>query len=165
MILATDVQYRDDGSAAVAGVLFGAWAAPMPERVIRTVLTEVEPYVPGQFFRRELPCILHLLTLCPPVDTVIVDGYVDVLPDHPGLGRHLFDRLGGGTPVVGVAKTRYHGTHALPLCRGGSNNPLYITSAGMDPSVARDLVESMSGDFRLPTLLKLADQVARQEEK
>jgi Deoxyinosine 3''endonuclease (endonuclease V) len=59
MILAADVQYGDTGAQA-AGVLFTDWPAAAPERTLLVHLPEVAEYVPGEFYRRELPCLLRL---------------------------------------------------------------------------------------------------------
>jgi deoxyribonuclease V len=49
---------------------------------------------------------------------------------RPGLGAHLYDRI--GTPVVGVAKTAFRSaTHAVAVRRGSATKPLYVTAAGM----------------------------------
>ena len=60
MIACVDVCYRED-SARAACVTFQEWedAAPGSEHVLD--IDKVEPYVPGQFYRRELPCVLAIL--------------------------------------------------------------------------------------------------------
>jgi deoxyribonuclease V len=90
MILAVDTCYSDD-LAVVDGVASSDWTAEREDAVYRCVVEDVAPYVPGQFFRRELPGILSLLNnhrLEP--DIIVVDGFV-YLDDRwsPGLGRHL----------------------------------------------------------------------------
>lgn len=162
MILAVDVQYDGDDRACAAAVAFHAWPdeASAHEAVVH--VHDVEPYVPGQFYRRELPCILALLeTLDTRPDTIVVDGYVDVGPDRPGLGRHLFDALGGGAVVVGVAKTLFVGAEATEVYRGQSTKPLFVTSAGVDAQRAAALVGCMAGPHRLPALLQPVDHLAR----
>ncbi len=162
MILAVDVQYDEGHDAAqVAGVAFATWldAEPTDERVVR--VQGVEPYVPGEFFRRELPCLLALLgALEHPPELIVVDGYVD-LGERPGLGRHLFEALDGAIPVVGVAKTRFHDAPAVEVLRGTSRTPLLVTAAGMSPEAAAEGVAAMHGAHRIPGLLKRVDQLAR----
>ena len=88
------------------------------------------------------------------VETVIIGGGV------AGLGAHLHASL--GVPVVGVAKTRFaSATDALAVCRGGSRSPLYVSAAGMAAPEAAALVAAMHGPYRVPTLLKAVDALAR----
>jgi deoxyribonuclease V len=94
-----------------------------------------------------------------PPQVIFVDGYVNLEPGHPGLGRRLFDRV--GIPVVGVAKTRFHQATAVEVCRGASRSPLYVTSVGIDVEQAAKGVERMRGPYRIPTLLQRADSLAR----
>lgn len=162
MIVCVDVAYADD-TAFAAGVFFDGWSAATPshERVVR--VDGIEPYLPGQFFRRELPPILALVAVAPgPPSTVVIDGYVWLAPDHPGLGAHLFDAVGGSVAVVGVAKTKFgDASAAAPLLRGTSATPLYVTAAGvaLDDAVAH--VRAMHGAHRIPTLIRRADRLCR----
>ena len=102
-----------------------------------------------------------LATLPGPPDLVVVDGYAMLGPDRPGLGAHLHDALGGSIPVVGVAKTAFAGAVAIPVLRGSSAVPLWITAIGIDPAQAAGHVTAMHGPHRLPTLLVRADHLAR----
>ena len=162
-ILTVDVSYQADRAVA-AGVLIDAWEDNAPVRVLRAELDQVAAYVPGQFYKRELPCILALLGQldCPP-EVIVVDGYVYLGSERlPGLGRHLYDALAGRSAVVGVAKTRFKDTPAAEVLRGGSRNPLYITAVGLDETDARHCVARMPGPHRIPTVLKLVDKLSRQ---
>ena len=77
-----------------------------------------------------------------------------------GLGAHL--HASHGVTVVGVAKTRFaSATDAVSVCRGGSRSPLYVSAAGMAPAEAAKLVAAMHGPYRVPTLLKAVDALAR----
>jgi deoxyribonuclease V len=163
MLACVDVDYRDH-EAVVACVLFRAWtdAASAAEEVER--LAQVEPYQPGQFYRRELPCLLAVLRKVPaPPEAVVVDGYVWLADETaPGLGGHLYAALGRAVPVIGVAKTRFAGAVlARPVVRGISRRPLWVTAAGIDPDAAARHVVAMHGPFRIPTLLKRVDQLCR----
>jgi deoxyribonuclease V len=162
MIACVDVDYRDGGGVAGC-VLFRAWdaAEAAEERVER--LPHVEPYEPGQFYRRELPCLLAVLRgVTKPPEAVIVDGYVWLCDESvPGLGGHLYEALGRAVPVVGVAKTHFAGASAEAVCRAGSSRPLYVSAAGMACAAAADHVRSMHGPYRIPTLLKRVDQLCR----
>ena len=56
-----------------------------------------------------------------------------------------------GVPVIGAAKSRFRtATHAVPVVRGSSVRPLFVTSAGMPTADAADLVRRMAGRYRLP---------------
>ena len=70
--------------------------------------------------------------------------------------------MGSRIPVIGVAKNRYAGTKAEEVLRGKSRNPLFVTSAGISPVKAAGRIKHMHGEHRIPTLLKLADRLARQ---
>ena len=163
LILAVDVYYRDGGAVA-AGVMFDDWSADSIEACYLSAIAQVSPYRPGRFYQRELPCSLTLLSehkLVP--DTIIIDGYVYLDGvSIPGLGRYLYDALQGRVVIIGVAKKPFIGIAARHrVLRGSSHNPLYITAAGMQLAVAKKLIRSMHGKYRIPTLLKLADQSSR----
>lgn len=164
MLLAIDVAYDDaKNSALAAALVFASWtdASSVEERV--RLHRGVAPYVPGSFYRRELPCLLPLigeLSVAHAIDVVVIDGYVD-LGSSPGLGRHLANALKGPS-IVGVAKTRFQSaTNAIEVFRGGSVQPLFVTALGIDPASAATHVELMHGAHRIPTLLRRVDQLAR----
>ncbi|HEX7644685.1 MAG TPA: endonuclease V [Burkholderiaceae bacterium] len=166
MILAVDVGYFEPRARAV-GVLFSAWDSTQIDTVLETWIDQVEEYVPGEFFRRELPCIMQLIAeLAKPVDAVVIDGFVTLGdPPHPGLGVRLWEALGGKVPVIGVAKSFFAGTpFETRLLRGGSDRPLFITAAGMPLDQAKQAIASMKGKYRMPDFLKLADTLSRREE-
>jgi hypothetical protein len=52
-------------------------------------------------------------------------------------------------------------THAVPVMRGSSGRPLFVTAAGMPSADAADLVRRMAGRYRLPDALRRADTLAR----
>jgi len=52
-------------------------------------------------------------------------------------------------------------THAIPVLRGTSARPLFVTAAGMPRTDAADLVRRMAGRFRLPDALRRVDVLAR----
>jgi deoxyribonuclease V len=165
MITCLDVDYRDTEGFA-AGIVFRDWsdAKATDERVVR--VAGVQPYEAGQFFRRELPCLLAVLRVLPPVETVIVDGYVWLDgPSKPGLGAHLYQALDERVAVIGVAKTKFRGAHGVrEVTRGASKRPLFVTAAGMEPEVAADFVRCMHGNYRIPTLLVRVDYLCRHSE-
>ncbi len=162
-IAITDVDYRDDHAQA-ACVVIEAWDAPAAiERVVRRV-EPVAPYVPGAFYKRELPCLLAVLeALEAPADLVVVDGYVWLdAHERRGLGAHLHEALERRIPIVGVAKTSFAGSSfAFEVRRGRSENPLYVTAVGIGPDAAARSVARMHGAHRIPTLLREVDRLAR----
>ena len=156
MYLTVDVQYGE--TAKIAGVVFARWDAQTPVATYVTELQDVEPYVPGEFYRRELPCIKHLLTqVKEPISCLIVDGHCWLESNHPGLGEIAHREL--GLPVIGIAKTIFKNGIAVPVVRGSSTKPLYVSTSGctIDPQA----VQAMHGPYRIPTLLKLVDRLAR----
>ena len=60
MLACVDVDYRDVGAVA-ACVAFERWGSPEPAQIAIEEIEEVAPYVPGEFYRRELPCVLAVL--------------------------------------------------------------------------------------------------------
>ena len=160
MKLCVDVHYADDGARA-AGVGFVAWTDAEPAlEIVRGSTSPPAPYEPGQFYKRELPHILAVLAEAPrPLDLVIIDGQVWLDAGRPGLGAHLHEAA--RVPVVGVAKSAFREGVAVPVRRGGSARPLYVSAAGIDPAVAAERVREMHGEHRIPTLLKRVDRLAR----
>jgi deoxyribonuclease V len=123
MIAAIDVHYLDDASAMAGAVVFSDFPDAKGFRTYIKVISVIEDYVPGCFFRRELPCILAILEIIEEeIDTVIIDGYVN-LGDKPGLGLHLWEALGGRKKVIGVAKKYFRGSDAVNVFRGNSRRP------------------------------------------
>jgi deoxyribonuclease V len=127
--------------------------------------------VPGELYRRELPPILAVLAqVTAPLQAILVDGYVWLSGHGPGLGAHLYQALDARVAVVGVAKTAWTPPAAadepaahrvVPVTRGTSGRPLYVTAVGMDPDVAASQVARMHGAHRIPTLVKAVDSLVR----
>ena len=162
MKLAIDVQY-DENNATIAGISFNNWDDKEETDSFITKLENVEPYISGQFYRREMPCILELLNdhnLTP--DTIIIDGFVTLGNDKKGLGEYIYEALDKQTPIIGVAKNSFSGiSDETKITRGKSSKPLYVTSVGINIDDAKTHILSMHGDFRIPTLLKKADNECR----
>src|SRR6478736_575365 len=159
MIACTDTYYTDAGSRT-AVVQFEDWkdVRALVERVHFRDLDAAE-YVPGQFFRRELPCILSAIEpIRNALNCIVIDGYVWLdSQNRKGLGAYLFDELGQSVPVIGVAKTRFAGSGAVEVFRGKSSRPLLVTAAGIEVSQAAQNIQAMAGSSRIPVLLKRAD--------
>ena len=162
MLVGLDVEYRA-AVAIAAGVGFLSWEADEScYQDVRRVTLPAE-YQPGQFYRRELPCLLPVLSALPRrPEVVIVDGYVWLGPGKKGLGAHLYDAIDGRSPVVGVAKNRFHSAAgAIEVRRGSSRRPLYVTSVGMSVADAAAGVARMAGAHRIPAMLKRVDRLCR----
>ena len=61
MIAAFDVHYMKNHRASVAAVLFSDYSTAVPKNVFRKMVPVSAGYIPGEFYKRELPCILSLL--------------------------------------------------------------------------------------------------------
>jgi deoxyribonuclease V len=157
---AADVHYPRSGAARAAAVVAAdaAFSAVLAEHT--ATVPAVMPYRPGEFFLRELPPLRAVLRHVRGLSLVVVDGYVDLdAGGRPGLGAHV--RAEFGVPVIGVAKTPFRtATHAVPVLRGRSARPLFVTAAGMPLADAAGLVRQMAGRFRLPDALRRADALA-----
>jgi len=164
LIACVDVAYHEQYAVA-ACVLFRNWSdSESAEEVVRRI-EGVADYKPGEFYLRELPCILAVLSeVWEPLETVIVDGYVWLGREgQPGLGARAFDSLGRSVAVIGVAKSQFVGAAgAIPVVRGKNIRPLFVTAAGMDIETAARHIRLMHGTHRIPTLLKLVDQLSRK---
>jgi deoxyribonuclease V len=122
-------------------------------------------YESGAFYKRELPLLLCFISEFDELfEALVIDGYVWLDANHlPGLGGHLFSSLGRSIPVIGIAKTRYRNdTWSIPVLRGESRRPLFVTSAGIQARRAAECVCRMHGDYRIPTILNLVDRIARE---
>ena len=167
MLACVDVDYRgDEGPAVASCVVYEDWDSSESHEERVAVIPRVAPYTPGQFYQRELPCILQVLDkVHTPLDTILVDGHV-WLDDEgtPGLGAHLYCALEKQTPVIGIAKNPFGDSHGQRrVLRGQSHRPLFVTAAGIDVDVAAQSVRRMHGAHRMPSLLTRADQLCRTE--
>lgn len=164
MILAIDVYYAES-TAKIVGVLFEEHDET-PKEIITEQVSEIMEYVPGEFYKRELPCILKILEKVnlKNIEFIIVDGHVYVDNDKKlGLGGHLWESLNKEIPIIGVAKKHFYNTEevSFPVFRGESKNPLYVSSVGVDSNFAIDFVLNMKGKFRFPSILKILDKHTR----
>lgn len=156
-----DVHYFA-GHAQAACVLSSAWGDIHPLVEYTAVHPNPADYEPGAFFKRELPPLLSVLaqlSALPPV--LLVDGYVWLDEERPGLGYYLQQAFPERPIVVGVAKTSFAGNRAaIPVLRQ-SSRPLFVTAIGMPAEQAAEQVRDMAGEHRIPTLLRRADQLAK----
>lgn len=163
MIVCVDVDYRTDGAVA-ACVAFEHWTDARPSSELVAHIDQARPYAPGEFYKRELPCLLAVLEKAPAANIVVIDGYVWLAKDRPGLGKKLSDAMNRSAAVVGVAKTAFRGNDAaIPVLRGTSSRPLFVTAEGMAAEEAASAVRSMFGPHRIPTLLSRVDRLCREQ--
>ena len=161
MIACVDVDCENTRAVA-AGIAFRGWLddSVVAERVVS--LSGIQPYQSGQFFIRELSCLLAVLRFLPPVQIVLIDGYVWLEQNRPGLGAYLYESFDSRVSVIGVAKTRYLGAECVQeVVRGKSRQPLYVSAVGLSVPRAAEHVYSMHGPYRIPTLLKRVDLLSR----
>ena len=166
MITALDVHYRSDFAKAVA-LNFENWQATVAESIHIKHIKEVQPYVPGSFYQRELPCLLEVLEDLSLVETecIIVDGFVFLSKDQkPGLGYYLYEALDQKIPIIGLAKSAFKNVEdfAIPILRGDSQQALYITSIGFEQTQAAKFIGQMVGPYRMPDLLRELDQETKK---
>ena len=161
-IVALDTAYFSE-FALTAGVLFPAWSAAQPADTFRIRSKIESDYISGQFYKRELPCIVRFLDQAPwRPDLIIIDGYVTLAGDRMGLGMHLYEAVDKRIPIIGVAKHSFknHET-AMPILRGKSKRPLFITAVGICLKEAAKNIQAMSGPGRIPNLLKIVDNLSK----
>ena len=159
-----DVQYNGYKNAVVACLGFENWEDEKALYAKQHFVEEIQPYVSGAFYQRELPCLLEALKDLEEIECIVVDGYVWLdVETHKGLGLHLYEALEKKVPIVGVAKAKFGNTpKECELLRGKSTKPLYITSKDITLEEAKIAIASMHGKYRFPTLLKEVDSLARR---
>jgi deoxyinosine 3'endonuclease (endonuclease V) len=163
MIACLDVDYQTD-KAQAACLLFENWTDAQAFKTYTTVVSPIAEYIPGEFYKRELPCLLAVLNLITePLELIVIDGYVWLDGENKkGLGGRLYDALDGKIPVAGVAKTNFKGAYETEqVFRGESKNPLFVSAIGTDYKKIARQVEQMAGEYRIPTLLKQVDSLCR----
>lgn len=164
MIIATDVDYKGD-TANAAGIVFKNWDDETSYKEYTIQVEKIKEYIPGQFYKREMPCLTKLInSVEEEITTIVVDGFVWLSDIYKkGLGAYLYQKLDKKIPVIGVAKKSFYslGENYREICRGESKSPLFITSAGIDLDLAAQNIRKMAGEHRLPTLLKRADSLCR----
>jgi deoxyribonuclease V len=163
MILAVDVYYRESHAIA-AGVLFRNWEDGESVDELIVPISRVAEYEPGQFYRRELPCVLQLLKQLQQLPQyMIIDGHVYLDgAKRPGFGKHLYDAVQGRSAIIGVAKNRFRDTPSdTEVFRCGSQRALYVTAVGINESAARGFIMRMHGEHRLPTILRRVDRLSK----
>lgn len=158
-----DVYYKKDQAKACCIV----FETDPTEKTLSTycqVIESVSGYISGEFYRRELPCILKVYKMIKEdIDLIIIDGFVTLGNSKKGLGAYLFESLDKKLPVIGVAKTYFRGCeNYVEIYRGKSGKPLYISSIGIDLDCSAKFIKNLNGIYRIPDILKKVDQLSRE---
>lgn len=167
VIACIDVHYTES-MATTALIVFEHWLSSVALNAFVYKGACSTEYESGAFYKRELPCLMDALaaSCCEP-ETILIDGYVwldgNAAAPKPGLGAHVYENLGKKVPIIGVAKNPFQEWRGEEVIRGTSLRPLFVTAAGIDTATAAQYVRNMHGNDRLPTMIKLADQVARTQ--
>lgn len=166
MILVFDTYYFENKAKTVC-LEFNQWTDEQESNIYEETLEDINEYVSGEFYKRELPCILSLLKKISleNCEAIIIDGFV-VLNDEDknGLGGFLYQELNKCIPIIGVAKNNFNQItlNKRAVYRGNSKKPLYITAKGINLDEASQKIMQMNGDYRIPYLLKRVDSIGRE---
>lgn len=158
-----DVHYAR-GEAHAACVVFEAWSDAAAAETFRTEVSDVQPYRPGRFFERELDPLMAVLELSGErFSHIVIDGFVHLKDGKRALGGHLHEALPFPAVVIGVAKNPLAvADRFAPIFRGRSAKALYVSAIGCSLDEACRAIVGMHGPYRIPTLLRLADRIARE---
>ncbi len=167
--LILDVHYQENPqtnktTASVAGIRFQGIAKNNILSKHTIQIDNVAPYQSGQFYKREMPCILALLAeINEPYDCIIIDGYVYLDGEQKeGLGKHLYNHLANKKSIIGIAKNKFFDiSEDYAVYRGISKHPLYVTSVDFDNGKALQIVKNLEGEHKLPNIVKMVDKLSR----
>lgn len=175
MILALDSYYKDD-ICNTSLVVFEDVNSDKP-LYTDTIYTDItSDYIPGEFYKRELPGIIKILEklkwqkldIWNNITLIITDSFITLKNDDnewDGLGAYLDKYLksnGENKTICGVAKSNFGYSHLISknVYRGDSSKPLYVQASRHIKSVSW-FIKNMHGKYRIPTMLKLVDQLSR----
>ena len=167
MIVVIDVYYWEDKAKSVS-IEIEDWETENLININEVEVDEIEEYVSGEFYKRELPCILKVLESSKKdkIEVIIIDGYVVLNYEGKlGLGGYLYKELGELIPIIGVAKKNFisNTKNVREVLRGTSKKPLYISSVGINIDEASKKIKNMKGENRIPNLLKLVDRLSKEK--
>lgn len=168
MILAIDVKYNETTRIAKAvGLLFN-WLDDKPIKIIEVFVHDVQDYIPGKFYKRELPCIKKVIDKVElsNIDAIIVDGHVFISNEKEfGLGAYTYEEYNRKIPVIGIAKTPFYKNKdtVKDVFRGDSKKPLYVSVIGeKNIEDIKEKIIQMKGSYRIPKLLKELDRKTKE---
>lgn len=171
--LAIDSYYYSETDSYSVGFVFDTWADSSPVKVLESHVSNFGPYIPGEFYKRELPGVLsivHQIDLLE-FDTIIIDGYVSMVDkdfnELPGLGMKLSEKIEmhDKLTIIGVAKSLFGRSDitSIPVIRGEASTPIWVSSVGeFDNLSTSKLIKSMAGKYKLPDILKLLDKETKK---
>lgn len=167
MILAFDTYYFENKAKTVC-LGFKDWGYEENYQIYSETISEIEEYVSGEFYKRELPCIISLISKIDlkEVSSIIIDGFVFLNDENKfGLGAYLYKALHEKIPIIGVAKRDFMPIekNRNKIYRGKSKNALFITAVGIDLNIASKKIEEMNGEYRIPNLLKELDKLTKEK--
>lgn len=168
MILIIDGDYNDTNHTAhMAGVLLNEYTDETISGFITADVENTGEYETGSFYKRELKGVEALLSKLnlDEIDLIIVDGFAKFSDGvHKSLGEHINERY--YKPVIGVAKKwcDFCKIEDTAVYRGKSKNPLFITVVGGNNHAAKNVIQEMYGDNRIPYAIKIADSLARKNK-
>ncbi|HEY9879610.1 MAG TPA: deoxyribonuclease V [Leptolyngbyaceae cyanobacterium] len=179
-VAGVDAGFEEEGTVTRAAVVVLTFPdlVPIDEVLVRRPTTF--PYVPGLLSFREVPAVLDALAaLKTDPDLILVDGQGIAHPRRLGIASHLGLLI--DHPTIGVAKSRFIGTHDpvpsekgawVPLMDKGDRigavlrsrtgvNPLYISPGHrISLQTALDYVLRCTTRYRLPETTRLADRLS-----
>ncbi len=167
LFLILDVHYQVEGTvtnAYVAAIRFSGIQKNKILNEYNIMVSNVTSYESGQFYKREMPCLIALINqISDPFDIIIIDGYVylDGLAQS-GMGKYLYDNLKSKKPIIGIAKNKFNGINEeYEVYRGKSKHPLYVTTEDYDLNDAKLLIKNLEGEFRIPSIIQKVDKLSR----
>lgn len=168
--LALDTYYLEENDAYTVGVIFDKWTDSEPQEIITVHTHNFASYIPGEFYKRELPCILDLLKKISldEIGVIILDGFLRLKTDEDkevkdGLGMHLKPYLPEHVKLIGVAKSIFGDNKKISesVLRGEATNPLWVQGEGYSNKEAAGLIKNMYGNYRIPQMLKTLDKLTK----
>lgn len=173
--LAIDSYYYSDTNCYTVGLVFDQWNSKEPLYILESTVTEFSPYVPGKFWKRELPGILSIIQKINLLefDTILLDGFTGLIDSSgirsSGLGEKLEANINmhSRLSIIGVAKTLFGKSDlcSSPVYRGQAKTPLWVSvTPGSEVSLptAANYVKSMHGDYKIPSILKQLDKYTKR---
>lgn len=179
-VAGVDVGFPENGTISQAAVVVLSFPDLQLQEYAIACRTTTFPYIPGFLSFREVPVVLDALeklTLTP--DLILCDGQGFAHPKRFGLACHL--GVLTNIPTIGVAKSRFIGTHEeLPAEKGSwqplidqgevigavlrsrtNVKPIYISSGHkISLKTAINYVLRCLSKYRLPETTRLADRIA-----
>lgn len=179
-VAGVDLGFENGGQTTRAAVAVLSFPDLILTETAIALCPTIFPYVPGFLSFREVPPILKALRqLTTTPDLILCDGQGLAHPRRFGLACHLGILL--DCPTIGVAKSRFIGTHKEPAPTRGSweplkdgeetigavlrtrtkVKPLYVSighKIGLETAIA--YVLDCTPQYRLPETTRIADRLA-----